>query len=94
MTKQESKPAMFAGMFTDKVRERNCTRCGSTFTQYQLSPAFLRSITAQPQRTQERWAAMVPDNALPIYCVPCERKDLASSSVVPRFPGAEGVSYG
>lgn len=74
------------GMLTDRWRDRVCTKCSASFVQWEISPAWNAIVKAMPQHTQDAWYRAVPDNALPLYCVPCERKDLGSSNPAPNKP--------
>lgn len=73
---------MPAGMFTKRERDRECRWCGQTFTQYELSPAFNRWVESLPVGAREAWKETVTENALPLFCVRCERRELARMDAI------------
>ncbi len=69
-------PVGFRQMFSGRERDRVCSRCGAAFVQKELSEAMVAKVKALSERAQRIWNNTIPENALPLYCVPCERRDL------------------
>src|SRR5690349_2112397 len=61
------------------TRETTCRRCGRTFTQAFLNPELLEQWL--PLSAQAQFARDVPGNWVPVFCPPCERRDLARGDV-------------
>ena len=87
-------PIDLGKMFTGRTRDRICGDCGKPFQQFELSEAFRKIVAAQSPRIQEEWNATVSDNALPLFCTSCERKDLGRLHRPPAFKRQGGVGYG
>lgn len=75
-------------MVTDEHRTATCSCCGAEFTQVRLA-ARLYTLSAQAaQRAGSKTSAMqrdIPDGWVPLYCVPCERYDLARTGPIEQF---------
>ena len=71
-------------MFSGRERDRECRHCGKQFVQRELSDAMVAKVAALPERAQRLWNATITENALPLFCVPCERRDLGRVSVFGR----------
>ena len=77
---------MASAMFTGDYRDRHCPRCGERFRQYQLSPRFDQWLDAFGEKKAELFRSYASEQALPLLCIPCERKDLGSETFVPVKP--------
>lgn len=76
------------GMFSGRERDRNCRACGQAFVQRELSSTMARWVAALPDRAQRIWTATVTENALPLFCVTCERREIGQSRVfIPESSG-------
>ncbi len=71
-------PIPLGEVFSGRERDRVCGHCGGAFVQKELSDAMLAKVKAMPERAQRIWNNTIPENALPKYCVPCERRDLGN----------------
>lgn len=80
-------------MFSGRTRDRLCPRCSKPFVQHELSKSMQKWVEALPPGARREWDETVSDNALPLLCVPCERKDLNGSSPAPERQ-RYGVGYG
>lgn len=67
---------MGAGMYTGKWRKKKCGQCGDEFTQRQLSASFAAWVATWPAGARAKWASIVTENALPLFCPRCERRSL------------------
>lgn len=79
-------------MFSGRHRERECRDCGQTFTQYELSKAMAVWVSRLSPGAQAHWNAAVTENALPLFCVPCERRDLARPTRYVEVPERRSVA--
>jgi hypothetical protein len=79
--------AISDGMFTHEYRDRVCLNCGREYRQYRLSPRFWKWVEAVGN---ERQAALmrqsIPEEGLPIHCIPCERAWLGERHRPPTKP--------
>lgn len=81
------------GMFSGRARVSNCPRCGKRFVQFELSERHAAYLAKQRQSAQDEWNATVSENALPLFCIPCERKDMALG-FEPKKPNFAAFGYG
>ncbi len=72
----EPTTSFMGAMFSGRERDRECRHCGQAFVQRELSDAMVAKVAALPERAQRIWNTTITENALPLFCIPCERRDL------------------
>lgn len=74
------------GMYSGRRRVVKCRSCAQPFEQRELSKAFGEYVARMGESVERRWKTAVPENALPVFCLRCERRDLAFDSRTPFRP--------
>jgi hypothetical protein len=84
-----------AGMFTGEFRDRVCLNCGREYRQYRLSARFWEWVqNVGNERQQALMKQAIPEEGLPVNCVPCERAFLGERFPSPQKPpGVHGRHY-
>lgn len=78
-------------MFTGRARVSRCPNCSAKFVQWELSERFHQWVAAQRnEKNRSTWAEICTENALPLLCVLCERRDLGRGLEPPRPATAFG----
>lgn len=79
-------------MFTGRHRDRECRACGQQFTQYELSKAMGVWVASLPGNAQAIWNATITENALPLFCISCERRELGRQPKVVEVPSKRALA--
>lgn len=75
------------------TRKRTC-ECGRPFEQTLLSERFLAIVERQSKRGIELMAQQIPGFWVPVFCPPCERRDLGYQARKDEYKQEPRAPYG